>query len=163
MELASTVIKDILQEVQVQASEQPIQSTDSSTVIRYMNRFMSSLAVRGVSIGYTKINNPSEGITIPDGALDGLIFGVAKRLLNQYDIPLTMELQLSAKEGLHAMYQLGVVGVPTQHASTMPIGSGNEGFGNGNGSNGINPFYPGVDEEIAGTEDNKNIGLESET
>ena len=161
MELASTVIKDILQEIQVQSSEQPIQATDASTVIRYMNRFMASLAVRGVSLGYTKVTATDDSITIPDGALDGLIFGVARRLLNQYDIPLSAELQLSAKEGLHAMFQLGVTGAPTQHASTMPIGSGNEGFGTGNGSGGINPFYTGVDEETASTEDNKNIGLES--
>ena len=163
MELASTVIKDILQEVQVQASEQPIQSADSSTVIRYMNRFMASLAVRGASLGYTKITNPVDPVTIPDGALDGLIFGVARRLLNQYDIPLTSELQLSAKEGMDAIWKLGVVGVPTAHPSTMPIGSGNEGYGNGNGNGGITHFYPGVEEEIVGTEDNKNIGLESET
>jgi hypothetical protein len=163
MELASTVILDILQEMQVQASEQPIQAADSTTVIRYMNRFMASLAVRGVSIGYTKIVNPSDLVTIPDGALDGLIFSVAKRLLNQYDIPLTAELQLSCKEGMDAMWKLGVTSAPTSHPSTMPIGSGNEGYGNGNGNGGITHFYPGSDEEIVGTEDNKNIGLESNT
>ena len=161
MELAGTVIKDILQEIQVQASEQPIQAADASTVIRYMNRFMASLAVGGVALGYTKVSTITDQITIPDGALDGLIFGVAKRLLNQYDIPLSAELQLSAKEGLHAMYQLGVTTGPTQHAPTMPIGSGNEGWGWSNGSD--THFYGGDTGEIIGTEDNKNISQESET
>jgi hypothetical protein len=162
MELATTVINDILQEIQVQASEQPVQAADSSTVIRYMNRFMASLAVRGVSIGYTTITKPTDPVTIPDGALDGLVFGVAKRLLSQYDIPLTAELLQSCKEGMDAMWKLGVVGVPSVMPSTMPLGSGNEGFGNGSGT-GDRHFYRGSDEEIIGTEDNKNIGLESET
>lgn len=159
MELASSVIKDILQEVQVQASEQPIQATDSTTVIRYMNRFMASLSVKGVSLGYTKINNPSEPITIPDGALEGLIFNVAKRILNSYDIPLGAELQDSATEGLDAMFTLGVSIRPTQLPSTLPIGSGNE----DNVTFGDQHFYPRADEENVATEDNKVIGLEQNT
>ena len=59
------------------------------------------------------------------------------------------------------MYQLGVTTAPTEHASTMPIGSGNEGWGWTNGTD--THFYGGANDEIVGTEDNKNIGLESET
>jgi hypothetical protein len=156
MEIASTVIKDILQEVQVQASEQPVEAADSNTVIRYMNRFMTSLDVKGVSLGYTKINNPSDPVTIPDAALEGLIFNVAKRILNTYDIPLNAELQEAAKDGLDAMFTLGVVIDTTAYPSTLPIGSGNEDdytFGNQH-------FYPGIDDENIATEDNKVIGLE---
>ena len=56
METASTVIKDALQEILVQAQEQPIQAVDSSTAIRYMNRFMANLDAKGISLGYTVVS-----------------------------------------------------------------------------------------------------------
>lgn len=158
MELASTVIKDILQEVQVQASEQAVQAVDSNTVIRYMNRFMSAIAVRGVNLGYTKIDNPTDPVTVPDGAIEGIIFNVAKRILNSYDAPLTQELQMAAREGYDAMLKLSVRIENTIMPCTLPIGSGNEGNFNSRDYH----FYPCEDNKV-GTEQNGSIKLEQDT
>jgi len=156
MEKASVVIKDILQEILVQASEQDVQAVDSNTCIRYMNRFMAALDAKGIALGYTKVTNVTDDITIPDGALEGLIFNVALRLVTSYDIPPGPALAMNAREGLDAMRSIAVINIPSRFPSTLPIGSGNEdNFDD-------NHFYPEPEDAIDG-EFGGNIQLESDT
>lgn len=158
MELATTVIQDILEEVTVAAAEQPIPATDSNKVIRYMNRYMAALDVEGVSLGYTIIDNPTDPVTVPDGALEGIVFNVAIRILTSYGIPLTTELAQNARQSKKTLYKLGVTIKPTQYPARLPIGSGNE----DDGSYSVDKFYPGTQETIL-TETNRDIGLEDNT
>ena len=68
-ETAAEVTKDILQELLVQGAEQPLTADETQTVIRYMNRYMTQLAAMGTNLGYTKVTNLGDPITIPDGAV----------------------------------------------------------------------------------------------
>jgi len=158
MELANVVIRDILQEILVQASEQQVEAVDSETTIRYMNRFMATLDAQGISLGYTKIVNVNDPVTIADGALEGLIYGVALRLVTSFDIPAGQQLSINARSGLNAMRKIAVKVIPLNHPSTLPIGSGNE----DSFINADNHFYPppvdAVDAEFGGS-----IQLESDT
>lgn len=156
MEKAAAVIKDILQEILVQASEQQVQAVDSETCIRYMNRFMATLDANGIALGYTKIVNINDDVTIPDGALEGLIFGVALRLVTSYDIPPGQFLFINAKDGLSAMRSIAVKIIPSRFPSTLPIGSGNE-----DNFDDIH-FFPELEDAIAG-EFGGNIQLEENT
>ena len=158
MEKASTIIKDILQEVLVQASEQPIQGADSNTVIRYMNRYMASLDAQGVSLGYTKINNPDDPLTVPDGALEGIVFNVAKRILSQYDVVPVPTFIQNARDSEKVLFRLGVTIEPTAYPDTLPMGSGNEWDAQYE-----SPFYAGVSGNDIATETNRSIGLENDT
>lgn len=124
METAQTVINDALQEILVQASEQPIQTVDFQTARRYLNRMMATVPFNG--LGFTTISLPADLVTIPDAALEGVIFNLAKRLLAGYDMPLTAELLQSAKDGLNEIRRLTVKILPTAYPCTLPIGSGNE-------------------------------------
>lgn len=124
METAEQVVKDILQEVLVYSSEQPLEAVDFEFVVRYMNRYMAQLAVT-VPLGYTKVVSPNDLITIPDGAMNGLIFNVALRVLNSFDVSVGQELKDNAKDGLMTMRKLAANPVVTKHPSTLPIGSGN--------------------------------------
>ena len=159
MELANTVIKDILQEILVQASEQQVEAVDSQTTIRYMNRWAAEMDVMGISLGYTKITNPTDPVTIPDGALNGLIFNVALRLATSYDIPVQPTLAESANNGLKALRKIAVQIKPSRNPSTLPIGAGNE-----NDAQDFNNFhfFPENPDVIAG-EIGGSIQLESET
>lgn len=154
METAETVVKDILQEVLVQASEQPIEAVDFQFVVRYMNRYMSQLAVT-VPLGYTTVSSPTDLITIPDGAVEGLIFNVAIRIMNSFDIAVNPTLYENAKDGLNTMRKLARNNVRTQHPSTLPIGSGNQYCDE-------QRFYGGAEAEIL-TEQNGSILLEDIT
>tara|TARA_R110002096_G_scaffold322546_1_gene516626 strand:- start:305 stop:775 length:471 start_codon:yes stop_codon:yes gene_type:complete len=156
METAQQVINDALQEILVQASEQPIQPVDFQTARRYLNRMM--VTVPFVGLGYTAITEPSELVTIPDAALEGVIFNLAVRLLSSYDMPLTVELNASAKNGLKEIRRLTVKVLPTAHPCTLPIGSGNEEENTFNNQH----FYACPDDEVL-TEQGGSILLESDT
>ena len=156
METAQSIINDALQEILVQASEQPIESVDFQTAKRYLNRMMNTVPF--VGLGYTTVINPSDEVTIPDAALEGVIFNLAKRLLSTYDMPLTSELALSAKDGLNEIRRLTVKVLPTPHPCTLPIGSGNEQENTFNNQH----FYNCPSDEVL-TEQGGSILLESDT
>ena len=154
METAETVIKDALQEILVQASEQSLQAVDFQTARRYLNRMMAISPYN--LLGFTVITNPSELVTVVDGALEGIIFNLAKRLLATYDMPLTAELHASANEGLKNIRRITTDIQPTQFSSTLPIGSGN------NIINPVSDFFPASPAELL-TEGDGVMILESDT
>lgn len=156
METAQSIINDALQEILVQASEQPIQPVDFQTARRYLNRMMDITPFAG--LGYTAVTLPSDLITIPDAAIEGVIFNLAKRLLTTYDIPLTAELARSARDGLKEIRRITVTTQATAFPCTLPIGSGNEQENTFNNQH----FYPCPDDELL-TERDGAILLESGT
>ena len=156
METAQNIINDALQEILVQASEQPIESVDFQTAKRYLNRMMNTVPF--VGLGYTTVTLPSDLVIIPDAALEGVIFNLAKRLLSAYDMPLTTELAMNAKEGLNEIRRLTVHVLPTAHPCTLPIGSGNEQENTFNNQH----FYNCPSDEVL-TEQGGSILLESDT
>ena len=158
METAQSIINDALQTILVQASEQPIQAVDFQTARKYLNRMMATFSAEGISLGYTVINLPTDLVTIPDGAIEGVIFNLAVRLLPTYDMPLTNELNINARESKAAMRNLAVVILPTSFPCTLPIGSGNEGYNNF----GSDHFYPCAEDELL-TESGGSILLETNT
>ena len=158
METAQTVVSDILQEILVQGSEQAINAVDAQTAIRYMNRFMASLSAQGVSLGYTTVSSLSDSITIADGAIEGLIYNTALRLVSSYDVQPNQFLVANARDGLKAMRKLGVTITASSHPCTLPIGSGNEQENTYTNDH----FYDCPDDSIL-TEQNGNILLEDAT
>ena len=158
METAASVVRDILQEILVQGSEQAIQAVDSETAIRYMNRFMSEIAAKGISLGYTSVTSLADPVTIADGAINGLIYNVAIRLLSSYDITPNAQLGANARDGMDAMRHLAVTISPTSFPCTLPIGSGNEQENTFN-----NQHFYGCPADSILTEQNGNILLEDQT
>lgn len=156
METATVVFNDALQVIVVQASEQPIQPVDFQTARRYLNRMMATVPF--VGLGFTTITNPDDLVTIPDAALEGVVFNLAVKLLATYDMPLTAELSQNARDGLKEIRRLTVVVLPTQMPCTMPIGSGNEEENSFNNQH----FYACPDDEVL-TEQGGSILLESDT
>ncbi len=155
METAESVITDILQEILVQASEQAIEAVDFQFCLRYMNRYMNELAVT-TPLGYTVVSKPNDQITIPDGAINGLIYNTALNVVTSFDIAPAQTLAVNADRGLKAMRKLSRNLVSTKHPSTLPIGSGNE------CSRRSSRFYNGEQPNIL-TEQNGSILLEDTT
>lgn len=126
METAQTVINDALQEILVQAIEQPLEQVDFAIAQRYMNRFMNEIAADGVTLGYTMVNSPNDPITIPYGAINGLIYNLALHLATTYDVAVGPELAVKAANGLRIMTRISTQIIPSSYPDTLPIGSGNE-------------------------------------
>ena len=142
-ETAEDIIRDAMSEIVTQAADSPIEADEALTAIRYMNRFMNSLDASNVSLGWTTVTSTSSEITIPLGAIDGLVANLAIMLAPQYDAMVSLPLQMRAKKGLEVMLALGVNIENINYPDTLPRGSGNEGD-----SYRRNHYYPNSAEDI---------------
>ena len=126
METAGTIIGDALQEILVQATEQPIESNEAQNAIRYLNRMMSAWQGEGINLGYTPITSMGDLVTIPETANEGVVFNLALKLAPQYDIQITPQQFQNAKEAKQAIMNVTIEIGGAPYPSTLPIGSGNE-------------------------------------
>jgi len=140
-ETASTVIRDALQEILVQAAEQPITADEGQGAMRLLNRMMAAWVLDGVDLSYTPVDSLNDDITVVDGALDAIVLNLAIKLAPQYDRPISQGLYINASRAYEAMLKTAVVIPVTEFPATLPYGSGNESLGY-NYSN----FYTGPTE-----------------
>lgn len=158
MATAEQVINAALRKVMVQGSEAPLQPDEYQDGIFAMNAFMADLDAQGVALGYTVVTSTSDPVTIPTGALRGLIANLAIEMAPDFGGIVSPELVEQARTGLETMRLIGQ-SIPTSaYPSTLPYGSGNYDY-----SIGLTQFfYPGQEEEILG-ETTGSVGLESDT
>lgn len=157
MATAGEVLKSALQRILVQASEAPLEASEFQDAINDMNNYMLGLDADGIKLGYTVVTNLGDEITVPIGALRGLIANVAVEISPDYEGQISPALQRAADQGLKTMERLGVIVGSSAFPSTFAIGSGNE-----DSSSRSFHFYPGLEQEIL-SETTGAIGLETGT
>lgn len=125
---AGTLIRDALTELTVQAQEQTVPAVDLNTGIRYLNRMMASLSAKGVELGFTEIESPNDEITIPAGAIEPVMFLLAFRLANGFDVGVTPTFVEVVNEGKATLAYLStnLTDYKQSYPSTLPMGSGNK-------------------------------------
>jgi len=158
MATAAIVTKAILQEILVHGAESELEAVEFQDTVFAMNNYMTAQAANGINLGYTVVSDLGDDITVPAGALQGIISNVAVMIAPQFGAQVDQALIAKAKVGLNAMRKLGITIQPMAYPSTLPVGSGNEGDGNFSNDH----FFPGPDENLI-TETGQNIGLESNT
>ena len=126
MATVQEVAKASLQRILVQASEAPLEADEYQDFIFAMNNYMSALEAEGVRLGYTTVYNLSDDVTVPQGALRGLIANLAVEVAPDYGGVVSPELIQQAVSGMKAMRQLGQRIKPTRNPSSLPLGSGNQ-------------------------------------
>ena len=155
---ADYVVKKVLDFLVVGSAEASIPAVEAQNIVDLMNDYMASIDVLRIDLGYTEVNTLADIITVPAGAIRGIIANVGIEAAPGYDVPVTPAMALKAKSGLRAMIRLsGGIG-PTQYPSTLPRGSGNT------GRNGFrhDRFYPDLQNTIL-AETSGTVGLEEDT
>ena len=157
MATVGQAVRAILQEIVTLGAESDFEASEVDDTIFAMNNFMTELDANGANLGYTVVDSVSDTITIPDGAIMGLIKNVALLMAPQFDAIATGLLISQARKSLKTMTNLGLNLQPAQFPCTLPVGSGNE-------TNDFNfeHFYPCPDVTIL-TETNNNILVEDAT
>jgi len=84
MATVAQVLDASLKRIIVAGSESEINSQDATDFIFAMNTFMFDLDAQGVALGYTEVSDLSDDITIPIGALRGLITNMAVEISPDY-------------------------------------------------------------------------------
>lgn len=118
-------VRDALQELGVQAAEQPITHDQVQTGIRYINMLMESYDY--LNLGFTIVSSASDDITIPPYASMWLIKALAVELSPQFggtsQLPMIVQGRDRAYDNL--LLQSIEVGA-ANYPSRLPTGSGNQ-------------------------------------
>lgn len=157
-ETAGDLIKDSLSEITVLGAEAPIEAVDAQFAIRYMNRMMAAFDADGIDLGYTEVSNLADVVTIPAGAINGVVSQLAIMMWNNYsDEPVPADLVARALSGKNTMRNIVVGFGQMEYPDTLPLGSGNE-------VNRVSRehFYSDLESTIL-AETNGSIGLEDAT
>jgi hypothetical protein len=91
-----------------------------------MNNYMSELDASGVQLGYTTVSDLGDEVTIPTGALRGLIANMAVEVAPDYNGVISAGLAKAARDGFNTMRLIGQSMGKSSYPCTLPIGSGNE-------------------------------------
>ena len=121
---ASQVLKAALQRILVQASEADLEADEYQDAILALNAMMASWAADGIDLGYTDIDNLADEITVPPGAIRGIIANLAIEVAPDYGGKVGPTLAQQAVEGMKAIRRIAIRVLPTQFPGNLPIGSG---------------------------------------
>lgn len=144
MATVAQVAKAALQRIVVQGSEAPLEASEYADFIDSLNNYMTSLDASGIDLGYTVVTNISDTVTVPAGALRGIIANMAIEVAPDYGAQIPESLVVAARQGLETMRLLGQRIIASANPSTLPRGSGN--YQNGWGT--TDPFYPDLEADI---------------
>lgn len=157
-ETAGDIIKDALSEITVLGAEAPVEAVDAQAGVRYLNRMMAAFDADGIDLGYTEVDQFSDLITVPAGAISGMVSQLAVMLWDQFSNgePVPSTLLARAISGKNTMRNIAFTIGATEFPSTLPFGSGNEYVQN------TGRFYPDLEDTIL-AETTGPIGLEDST
>lgn len=158
MATVAQVAKASLQRILVQASEADLEPDEFQDFIFAMNNWMLALDADGITLGYTEVSDLGDIVTVPTGALRGIIANMAIEVSPDYDGLVTPALAAAAADGLKTMRKLGQHTPTSQFPGNLPVGSGNEGSGTWRSDR----FYPDLEAQIL-AETTGAIGLEQDT
>lgn len=156
MTTVKDIVTDALEDLVVQSDEAPIEASEAKTAIRVLNQMMAMYASIGINLGYTEVDSLDDRITVPAGAMLGIVSNLATRLAPKYitgTVPLTL-LKASA-EGYEALLRMAISVGATVYPSTLPVGAGNS-YPDGS------TFYPDQSNTVL-SEQNGSISLEDDT
>ena len=162
MSLTQDTALDILigafDDINVRMDEETLGASDARTGIMNINRIMAMFAINGVDLGFTKLVNINDPITIPEGVTDSLISILALRLWPKYRTgDARFEVAQNARDGVKQMYKTGITIGVTEYPNTLPRGSGNSSPGWDD-----NTFYTDLSDTIL-AENSGSISLEDNT
>lgn len=154
-QVANAALKRIL----VQASEAPLEADEYQDFIFALNNYMLALDAEGITLGFTEVEDLGDEVTVPTGALRGIIANMAIEVAPDYNGIVSPALATAAAQGLQVMRLIGQTISPSSYPSTLPIGSGNE----DSGMFGSSRFYDGAAEAEILAETTGAISMEDST
>ena len=108
MATVAQVAKAALQRILVQASEAALEPDEYQDFIFAMNNYMAQLDAQGVTLGYTEVSDLGDEVTVPTGALRGIIANMAIEVAPDYGGVVSEGLVKAAREGMQTMRTIGV-------------------------------------------------------
>ena len=124
---AGDVIRRALQAVLVTGADSPLTADEYQDGLDALNDYMAQLEDSGVRLGYTRCCHVSDRVTVPDGAIAGIIANLAITVAADYGGRVSQALVKRAADGERTLYRLGVQVGSSLLPSSLPMGSANIG------------------------------------
>ena len=159
MATVAQVAKASLQRILVQGADAPLQADEYDDYIFALNNWMLDLDASGITLGYTEVSDLGDELTVPTGALRGIIANMAIEVAPDYNGQITPGLQKAAIEGMQTLRLIGQTVPTSSYPSTLPVGSGNE----DEATYSTSKFYDGATEAEILAETTGAISLEDDT
>jgi len=153
-QVANAALKRIL----VQAADAPLEADEYQDFIFALNNYMLALDAEGITLGFTEVTDLGDEVTVPTGALRGIIANMAIEVAPDYNGTISPALAAAAADGLQVMRIIGQTISASSMPSTLPVGSGNE-----CGLLSTRKFYDGANEAEILAETTGAISLEDST
>ncbi len=120
-----TIINDALNDLEVKSAEVDLTTEELNTGMRYINRLMTTFAVSGINVGFTKAVSVDDEFTAPDWFEEVIITHLAIRLAPGFGIQVSPAIVMAAKEAIKQVQRRVVHLHPVEFPNVLPIGSGN--------------------------------------
>jgi hypothetical protein len=125
MKTARYVIEKAFALILTENADSPLEADEYQDGLDALNAWMASQEALGLRLGYVPCEHITDYVTIPDGALRGLIANLAIDLAAKFGMQVSASLGEQARQGMDAMLRLGVRQVSNTYPRTLPHGSGN--------------------------------------
>ena len=135
MATVEQVAKSSLQKILVQGSEAPYEADEYQDFMFAMNNLLARWESDGIHLGYTPVSSLSDEVTVPDGALQGVIAVMAVEVAPDYGVEPSQSLAISAAAGMETIRLIGQCVPKGRYPPTLPRGAGNYDAG-------MAPYYP---------------------
>lgn len=121
-DVASRALKLIL----VEAADSPLEPDEYSDALDALNSFMAGLEADGIRLGYSRVCNVSDIVTVPDGAIRGVVSNLAIELAPMFGGKVSATLVKQAAEGKKTLYKYGVRVGQARYPGLLPMGVAND-------------------------------------
>jgi len=123
---AGRVIERALKRILVGAADAAPEADEYADALDDLNDFMAALESRGIRLGYTIVDNVSDVVTVPAGAILPIIANLAVTVAPDYSAAVSAALAAQAAEGMNTLRKLGRPRLKAQYPLTLPRGAGND-------------------------------------
>lgn len=125
MATAQDIADRALAKILVKTSGASATTTEVSDFINAMNDYMAALESDGIRLGYTVIGSSTDTVTVPDGAIRGVVANMAIEVAPEYSAPVQDGLVKAASEGMKTLQRIGRQAIKSKLPPGLPVGTGN--------------------------------------
>ncbi len=122
---AGDVVSRALKSILVEAGDSPLEPDEYEDALDFMNSYMAGLEADGIRLGYSRVCNVADIVTVPDGAIRGVVANLALEMAPQFGGKVSATLIKQAQEGMKTLLKYGVVIGQTRNPSLLPMGIAN--------------------------------------
>lgn len=163
MTTALEVINDTFDSLAIKTANTDLTDEEVSLAVRMLNRMMTSWAREGIELGFTKIADSADELTVPDWTEECIIAQLAMRVAPAFEVEVPVTL---GELAFNSFYDLQVQTIHIHDAvypGTLPLGAGNT----STGATGQNFFTDSTENDLTrdndiSITDNESINLSTD-